>query len=271
MTNSAVPTPANGHDEPVTLALHGQVAWLRLARPEALNAIDQGVVDALNRHLTTVEESSARVVVLTGQGRAFCAGADLKALATEDGTVPPESVARFVQGISQALRRLAQLPLPVIGAINGLAVAGGLELLLACDIVLAAEGAEIGDAHANYGLLPGAGGAVRLPRIVGATVAKYMMFTGRFWPAGELVAHGLVNEVVPGAELEERATALARELARRSRGGLATMKRLIDDGLSQPVDTALRLEAHAHDAHSYSADFVEGITSFREGRSPVFP
>jgi enoyl-CoA hydratase/carnithine racemase len=209
-------------------------------------------------------------VILTGTGRAFCAGADLKAIQDQEGAVDPDGAAAFVHEVSAVAKRLAQLPMPVIAAINGIALAGGLEFLLACDLVLAAEGAPIGDAHANYGLLPGAGGSVRLPRIVGETVAKYMMFTGRSVPAEDLMVHGLVNETVPAEQLQDRAMLLATELCQRSKLGLATMKRLIDDGLSQPLDTALRLEAHAHDAHSHSRDFAEGLAAFRERRAPRF-
>jgi enoyl-CoA hydratase/carnithine racemase len=266
----AVAANENGSTESVKLEVIGQIARLTLQRPRALNAINVDMIGALHSHMSTIEQSESRVVILTGAGRAFCTGADLKSIQESDGRVHPEGVAAFVHQISDVVKRLAQLPLPVIGAINGIAMAGGLELLLACDLVLAASGAHIGDAHANYGLLPGAGGAVRLPRIVGATVAKYMMFSGRSWPAEDLVVHGLVNEVVPADVLQDRATALAEELCLRSKLGLATMKRLVDDGLAQPIDTALRLEAHAHDAHSHSRDFGEGIAAFRERRQPKF-
>lgn len=254
----------------VRLDIDGHVATLQLSRPEVLNAIDQDLIDQLDSHLDTIGASAVRVVIVTGAGRAFCAGADLKAIVSENGSVDPGAAAEFVHNVSHVVKRLADLPMPVIAAVNGAAYAGGLELLLACDLVVAAEGADISDAHASHGLLPGAGGAVRLPRIVGETVAKYMIFTGCAMKAESLVAHGLVNEVVPAQELLDRVAELARHLSRLSPLGLTTMKRLIDDGLAQPIDSALRLEAHAHDAHSHTADFREGVTSFGERRRPVF-
>lgn len=256
--------------EAAELVVRGPVAWIALARPDVLNAINDPMIDSLHRHLDRVAEPDVRVVVVTGRGRAFCAGADLTAAAGPDGTVQPSETAAFVHRISAVVRRLAELPKPVVAAVNGLALAGGLEILLACDLVIAAADAEIGDQHANFGLLPGAGSAARLPRIVGETVAKYLLFTGARLPARDLVVHGLVNEAVPAAELEARVEKLTELLAQRSPLGLSTMKRLVDDGLQQPLDTALRLEAHAIDSHCHSRDFAEGLAAFRERRTPVF-
>jgi enoyl-CoA hydratase/carnithine racemase len=266
MSTERLPGPG-----PAVLTVRGAVAWIELARPEALNAIDDPMISALHQHLDRATAPDIRVVVLAARGRAFCAGADLKIAAGEDGSLPPATTVAFVHRISGIVRRLAELPKPVIAAVNGLALAGGLEVLLACDLVIAVEDAEIGDQHAMYGLLPGAGSAARLPRVVGETVAKYLMFTGARMRAGDLVAHGLVNEVVPAGELTTRVTELAEHLARRSPLGLATMKRLVDDGLSQPLDTALRLEAHAIDSHAHSPDFAEGLAAFRDRREPAFP
>ena len=254
----------------MTLTIDGSVAWVTLNRPDALNAIDHATITMLHAHLDELAKRDVRALVLTGRGRAFCAGADLKALCDESGDVDPQGAASFVHRVSELARRIADLPLPVIAAVNGLAYAGGLELLLSCDLVVAARGAQIADAHATYGLLPGAGSAVRLPRVVGPTVAKWLVFTGRSMPAEDLVAHGLVNEVVDANDLNSHVADLAAHLANRSPTGLATMKRLIDDGLDQPVDTALRLEAHAHDAHVHTLDFHEGIAAFAARRSPDF-
>jgi enoyl-CoA hydratase/carnithine racemase len=137
--------------------------------------------------------------------------------------------------------------------------------------VIAADNAKLGDAHANFGLLPGAGGAARLARVVGPTVAKYLAFTGRFLPAADLVPFGLVHEVVPPEELEKRVDELAGLIAAKSPAGLGRMKRLLDDTLDQPLPTALRAEHDALAAHVHTPDLREGLTAFREKRPPRFP
>src|ERR1700710_2908348 len=182
-----------------TLAKHHARAsiWLRLQRPAAMNAISTDLLDELNVALDEIEsDESVRVVVLTGTGRAFCAGADLKALGNAAGEVDPSKVVEFVAYAGRTIERLAALAQPVIAGVNGLALAGGLELLLASDIVVASSTARIGDAHANYGLIPGAGGSARLARVVGAHMAKYLAFTGDHFPPSSPVLAGLVSEVV---------------------------------------------------------------------------
>ena len=153
---------------------------------------------------------------------------------------------------------------------RGLALAGGLELVLCCDLVVAAESAKIGDAHANYGLIPGGGGSVRLPRKIGPTRAKYLMYTGEFLDAAALERMGLVNQVVPDAALEETVAALAARLGEKSPLGLKLMKQLTDDGLEQPKDAALRNELMAIAVHSRSQDWAEGLAAFTEKRKPNF-
>jgi enoyl-CoA hydratase len=256
--------------DPVIVEVRGQVAWIRLNRPEALNALSPSLVAALDEALAEVEAAEqVRVVVLTGTGRAFCAGADLRELA--DGE-PADAgrVLAFVRRAGAVVERLAALPKPVIAAVNGVAVAGGLELVLACDLVLAADDARIGDGHANYGLLPGAGGAARLVRVVGPPAAKYLAFTGELLSSSRLERLGLVNEALPGAELHDRAAELAQRIAAKSPSGLRHFKRLIDDGAEQPLATALRMEHLALEAHARNGDMREGLTAFLDRRTPRF-
>src|SRR3990172_2107434 len=187
--------------ETIIYEVRGGAAWITLNRPEALNAISPAMIRELGQALDRAEDAPGRrAVVLGARGRAFCAGADLKAL-KEAG----EDNARFLDDVLAIMNRLERFRLPVIAAVNGMALAGGvgggLELLLCCDLVIAAQSAKIGDAHANYGLLPGGGGSVRLPRKIGPTRAKYLMFTGEFVPAADLVAAGLVEGGGPGGGL----------------------------------------------------------------------
>jgi enoyl-CoA hydratase/carnithine racemase len=143
-------------------------------------------------------------------------------------------------------------------------------LVLCCDLVIAARSAKLGDAHANFGLLPGGGSSVRLPRKIGPTRAKYLLFTGDFLPADDLIASGLVNEVVDDAELTAAAERMVAKLGAKSSLVLRRMKALVADGLEQPKDVALRLELLASEVHAHSHDMREGLAAFEQKRKPSF-
>jgi enoyl-CoA hydratase/carnithine racemase len=243
----------------------GAAAWITLNRSAALNAISPAMLRELDAALTRATgEPGLAALVLAGRGRAFCAGADLKAI---------QETGDFHGFLGEALdtfERLEQFPLPVIAAVNGMALAGGLELVLCCDLVIAAESARFGDAHANYGLVPGGGSSVRLPRKIGPTRAKYLIFTGAMVGAREMQAAGLVNEVVPDAELEPAVARLVTTLATKSPLGLSRMKTLVDDGLDQPKATALRHEIQVAELHASSEDMREGLAAFAAKRPPRF-
>ena len=173
--------------ESVISEIRGNAMWITLNRPDALNALTPAIISGINTALDKAPQSEARAVVLTGTGRAFCAGADLKFVRGEAGN-DETALGRFLDTILLVMNRLETFPMPVIAALNGLTLAGGLELMLCCDLVIAARSARLGDAHANYGLLPGGGSSVRLPRKIGPTRAKYLLYTGEFVPAdGEIV------------------------------------------------------------------------------------
>jgi enoyl-CoA hydratase len=257
-------------EQHVLFEIRGLAAWVTLNRPTAMNALTPGVLTGIDAALNEAEQHpEVRAVVLTGSGRAFCAGADLKFIRESSGG-DPRALQDFLQSVYTVLNRLEHFPRPIIAAVNGLALAGGLELTLCCDLVIAAEGAKLGDAHANFGLIPGGGSSVRLPRKIGPTRAKYLMYTGEFFPARELLAAGLVNEVVPDAELTSAVERLVAKLTAKSPVGLARMKQLVDDGLNQPADTALRLELLAFDLHTASEDMQEGLAAFEQKRTPQF-
>lgn len=252
--------------ETILFATRGGAAWITLNRPAALNAISP----AMLRDLATALDHAGRepgicALVLGAHGRAFCAGADLKALHASG-----LDQSSFLGEVLATFARLERFPLPVIAAVNGMALAGGLELVLCCDLVVAAESAKFGDAHANYGLLPGGGGSVRLPRKIGPTRAKHLMFTGEMRPAAEFLATGLVNEVVPDADLSAAVERLVGKLATKSPLGLRRMKALVDDGLEQPAVAALRAEIVVGALHATSHDMQEGLAAFNEKRAPRF-
>lgn len=255
----------------VAYDIRGQAAWIRIDRPDAMNALSPDVVEGLREALDRAKaDDDVRVLVVTGTGRAFCAGADLKAIREMSGDDPGRNTLRFLEHAGKVFDGLEAFPKPVIAAVNGLALAGGLELVLCCDLVIAGKSAKLGDAHANFGLIPGGGGSIRLPRKAGPTMAKYLLFTGEFLPAADLVACGLVNEVVPDGQLTERIDALVEVIASKSPLGLSRMKQLVHDGLDQPVATGVRLELLASEAHASSHDVAEGLAAFQEKRPPRF-
>lgn len=253
----------------VVAVMRGPVLWVTLSRPEAMNALSHDVLDGIEAALQLSLDEQARCVVITGQGRAFCAGADLKFVnsALED----PAALADFLARASGVFSAVERHPLPVIAAINGTTVAGGLELALACDFIVAVESAAIADGHATFGLFPGAGGAVRLPRRIGASRAKLLLFTGRSRPARDLEAWGLVDVVAPDDGLDGAVQELCAELTARSPAGLRRMKQVVHDQDTLPVDRGLRMEFDACVAHLRTADVAEGLTAFAERRAPVFP
>jgi enoyl-CoA hydratase/carnithine racemase len=252
----------------IEIERRGAGLWAHLDRSEALNALDEALLEGLADAAQVAEEDhEVRALVITGRGRAFSAGADLKLV---ERLASQGRLSDYTGRLSDVFNRVESLPLPVIAAVNGLALAGGLELVLCCDLVIAEESAQLGDAHANYGLLPGGGASARLPRKIGPTAAKYWLFTGLVRPASELAGTGLLNAVVADGTLIEHVDELVALLATRSPLGLATMKRLVDEGLDQSKADALQAESAARDAHAHSVDMREGMAAFREKRAPRF-
>jgi enoyl-CoA hydratase/carnithine racemase len=251
----------------VSFEVKGPVGWITLSRPEAMNALERVMIDGMTAKLVEwQDDSQVRAVVITGVGRAFCAGADLK----QAGAPAAPGEMDFLDAIVVFFNTLRSFPRPVIAAVNGLALAGGLETVMACDIVLAARTARFGDAHSNFGVFPGGGGAALLPRKVPLNVAKYMLFTGDSLPAEEMKAYGLVNEVVADAELLERAQALGEKLAAKSPLVLARMKRVADEAADKSLPDALRHEVLELRNHQRSYDIQEGLRAFMEKRQPAF-
>lgn len=251
----------------VGLEVRAPLAWITLDRPDQFNALNRETLAALEQALRAAHaDDSVRVVVLTGAGKAFCAGADLKS-ATEPAA---EAEIDFLDLVSRVFGYLRELPKPVIAAVNGLAMAGGLELVLCCDLVVAAESARLGDAHANFGVLPGGGGAAVLPRRIPVAIAKQLLFTGDSMPASVFAAHGLVNEVVPDEALVETVRRLGEQVASKSPLVLAAMKCVANEAADLALADALRHEQLALRSHMHTQDFAEGIAAFAEKRMPVF-
>src|SRR5713101_9148808 len=207
----------------VTYAAKDGIARAVLNRPEQMNAISPDLLEDLDGVCTAVEgDATVRVLTVTASGRAFCAGADLKAVKE----LSPDRVKwnGFIRRWHGVFNRIEALPVPVIAGVHGLALAGGLELLLVADLVIADEAARLGDQHANFGLVAGGGGSQRLPRLIGARRAKELMLLGGWLTAREALAWGLVNRVVPAGTVAPAVEALATALAAGSGSANRTVK-----------------------------------------------
>ena len=242
--------------------------WITLNRPAAMNSMTPDMVLGMTQQLTAwCDDDRVRVVVITGTGdKAFCSGADLKG--AKSRTEPGERDS--LDNIVAFFHALRNFPKPTMAVVNGLALAGGMEVVLSCDLVLAAESARLGDAHSNFGVFPGGGGAAVLARKVPANVASYLLYTGESLTARELLNHGLVNEVLPLSDLQARAQALAQKLAQKSPLVLARMKRVASQSLDKSLEDAIRHELLELRDHKRSYDIQEGLSAFVEKRTPVF-
>jgi enoyl-CoA hydratase len=217
------------------------VAVVTLNRPEAMNALSRGLQDELSAAFEALDADDAiKVIVLTGAGeRAFSAGLDLKEVAAYGMSMSPDGSPR---PSGNALRAPAKVSKPTIGAINGVAITGGFELAVACDILIASTNARFADTHARVGVMAGAGLSQVLSRMIGPSRAKELSFTGNYIDAPTAAAWGLVNRVVEPAELMPAALKLARDIANIDSGFIKRYKALIDDGFALPFGEAMELE-----------------------------
>jgi enoyl-CoA hydratase/carnithine racemase len=254
--------------EVITTVDERGVARVVLNRPEALNALSRAVNLRLLEVATELAASRAvRAVVLSGAGeKAFCAGADLK---ERKGVSAAES-GPYVDAISGAIDAIARLPRPTIAAINGHAFGGGLELALACDFRIAVTGAEFALTEVRLGILPGAGGTQRLPRLIGAARAKELILLGRRIDAARALAIGMVNEVVPPKGLDEAVERLLSELFGCAPISVSKAKEAIDGGLDLPLTEGLALERRCYDVTLGTEDRNEGLRAFAERRAPRY-
>ena len=246
----------------------GHLGVLTLDRSERLNAIDKAMTDELFDLVGELElDDQVRVVIVTGAGRAFCAGADIKERAEHADEL---SVQRTAARISPTFRRLERLNQVTIAAINGPAAGGGLELALACDLRIASTEARMGLPEVTLGILPGAGGTQRLPRLVGPARAKELMLFGTLVDSAKALAWGIVNDVAEPAELLAKAREWAATLLERPPLSLANIKGAVNTAMDSDLDTGLQYEQRCSTVLAMSEDRREGQQAFVEKRKPLF-
>lgn len=259
---------SNSQTPLVDLSIADGVATLTLQHGK-VNALSVEVLGELAAHAATLAASEARAVVITGGPKLFAAGADITQFAAD--TTPEgfavagsERVREIGAAFLGALNAIAALPQPTIASISGFALGGGCELALACDFRIASTKARFGQPEILLGIIPGGGGTQRLARLVGPSVAKDLIFTGRQVGAEEALRVGLVNEVTEPDALEERTAEFAAALAAGAPNALALAKRAIDEGLETTLDEGLRLEQDRFVEVFASADATVGVRSFLE-------
>ena len=255
-------------DTDVLVERRGTTAWITLNRPAARNALSLAVNHVLYAQAKQLDDDDGvHAVVITGAGdKAFCAGADLK----ERKGVPASESGPYIDAIGKAINAIGALRKPTICAMNGSAYGGGLELALACDFRLAVAGAEYGLTEVRLGIMPGAGGTVRLPRLVGEARAKEMILLGRRISADRAKEIGLVMDVVAPGELAGAVERVLAELAGCAPLSVRQAKASIEGTYGVPVDMAMPIERAAYDVTLVSADRDEGLAAFAEGRAPRY-
>ncbi|MBB3908030.1 enoyl-CoA hydratase [Anoxybacillus rupiensis] len=244
------------------------VAVLTLHRPQAANALSTAMLNELKQKLEQLKfDRSIRCVIVTGSGRkAFCAGADLK----ERASMTETEVRKTVALIRDTINEVEQLPAPTICAMNGVAFGGGLELALACDIRIASDHVQLGLTETSLGIIPGAGGTQRLPRLIGKGKAKELIFTAKRLTAAEAAQLGIVEYVVPDEQLMEKANELAEQIIQNAPIAVSQAKIAINRGLEVDLYTGLKLEQMAYEMTIPTKDRLEGLQAFKEKRKPVY-
>jgi enoyl-CoA hydratase/carnithine racemase len=246
----------------------GQVAVLTLNRPAVMNSFNFQMLRSLKERVEALHfDSEIRVVIVTGAGeKAFCAGADLK----ERATYSERQVREFIFTIRNLFTFIEFMNKPVIAAVNGVALGGGTELALACDLRIASRSASMGLTETRLAIIPGAGGTQRLPRLIGRGKAKELIFTGRRVDAQEAVQIGLVNKICPPETLLDECMAMAAMICETGPIAIQQAKHAINHGIETDLHTGLAIESNAYWVTIPTEDRLEGLAAFQEKRKPVY-
>lgn len=252
------------------LERHGPISVLTLNRPDVMNAWNARMREEMRDAVRAlVEDDDLRVAIVTGTGRAFSAGEDVRGMG-DLTAVGPRGFRRRVRMIHNVFDDIEQMEVPVIAALNGVAAGGGLELALSCDFRFAADTARMGLPENNVGLIPGSGGISRLVKLIGPAKAKRLVMTGEIIPAARALEIGLVDEIVPADRLMARAMEFAEQLAQKAPLALGTAKLVINQCVNVDTETGRNFERIGQSVLKLTADHREGQTAFVEKRKPKF-
>lgn len=245
----------------------GYIGILTLNQPKAMNALNARLIEELTEAMDLIAHDDAvRVLIITGGEKVFAAGGDIKAMLACD----PQAAKAYVRPIHKVFKMIEEMPKPTIAAITGFALGGGVELALVCDLRIAADNAKFGFPEINLGIFPAAGGSQRLPRLIGMSRAKELMFTGDTIDAHQALQIGLVNQVVPAAEVMDAALKLAVKLSKKSPLTMGVLKSSLHSMLNSGQSTGLEMELEKLCFLFASHDQKEGMQAFVEKRKPEF-
>jgi 2-(1,2-epoxy-1,2-dihydrophenyl)acetyl-CoA isomerase len=257
--------------ETIRLEREGPVATVMLNRPERLNAMYTRMFEEISEAFAAIRaDDSMRVVVVTGAGRAFCAGGDIKLDVSQVGAWEPRTMVYENEIAHRVIRDIRELPRPVIARVNGVAVGGGCDLALACDVVIASTDASFGEFWVRRGLLPGMGGTQFLPFLVGTHRAKELLFTGDRIGADEAARIGLINRAVAPGDLDEAVDALAQRLANMPTMAIGVIKKMVHNVTDAGMEQTFQISTSAYHMLSHTEDYGEGVAAFQEKREPDF-
>ena len=239
----------------------GNIAIMTISAPKSLNALNSTILGEIDEYLDEFEDGNYRCLIITGDGeKSFVAGADISEMATLNA----QQGEAFGQRGAQVFRRIETLSCPVIAAVNGFALGGGCELAMACDIRICSDNARFGQPEVGLGIIPGFSGTVRLARLVGQGMAKQLIYTGKNIKADDAFRIGLVNEVVPQAELMNRAMEIASQIAANAPLAVSAAKLCIDAEYDMPVENAIAFESRAFGQCFATEDQKNGMKAFLE-------
>lgn len=258
--------------ETVLYSLDSGVATIRMNRPDALNALSLQLSIDLKSAIQKAVSDGARAVILTGSGRAFCSGGDLRemrAMGEAEGNIEAFLDAPL-KALHEVIRLIRETPIPFIAAVNGVCAGAGTNFALACDLILAADDASFNEAFVRIGLSPDCGGTFFLPRAIGEKLAAEMFMTGLTVSAQRAAEIGMINRVVPASDLQDEAGTLAAQLAAGPTSSYGRIKRMLNATFSNDLAAQLNLEAECQVESGHSPDFKEGVKAFFEKRPPKF-